>query len=114
MLNEFAGVLAEISAEREGDGPMGKSDRALMIGFLPDLFLFFFFLPFRMDRLPVLRHGHTTDLEHDQSPSKRDQMTIASHSIPEEILWILAVIFGYCSAALPSSTCSDNAAIPRY
>ncbi|HAE35897.1 MAG TPA: phosphatidate cytidylyltransferase [Bacteroidetes bacterium] len=56
-----------------------------------------------MDRLPVLRHGHTTDLEYDQSPSKRDQMTIAGHSIPEEILWILAVIFGVllsCSAII--------------
>ncbi len=35
MLNEFAGILAKvIGGERRYDGPMGKSDRALMIGIL--------------------------------------------------------------------------------
>jgi CDP-diacylglycerol--glycerol-3-phosphate 3-phosphatidyltransferase len=33
ILNEFAGVLAKaISGKRQYDGPMGKSDRALLIG----------------------------------------------------------------------------------
>ena len=35
MLNEFAGILAKvIGGERRYDGPMGKSDRALLIGAL--------------------------------------------------------------------------------
>jgi CDP-diacylglycerol--glycerol-3-phosphate 3-phosphatidyltransferase len=34
IINEFAGVLAKVvSGERRYDGPMGKSDRAFMIGF---------------------------------------------------------------------------------
>ena len=45
MLNEFAGVLAgNISGTRRYDGPMGKSDRALMIGFF--CLIYFFSLPF--------------------------------------------------------------------
>jgi CDP-diacylglycerol---glycerol-3-phosphate 3-phosphatidyltransferase len=42
IINEFTGVLAKaITGERRYDGPMGKSDRALMIG-LCLLGLFFF------------------------------------------------------------------------
>lgn len=42
IVNEFSGVLAKaITGERRYDGPMGKSDRALMIG-LSLLGLFFF------------------------------------------------------------------------
>lgn len=34
IINEFAGILAKVvSGERRYDGPMGKSDRAFMIGF---------------------------------------------------------------------------------
>jgi CDP-diacylglycerol---glycerol-3-phosphate 3-phosphatidyltransferase len=33
IINEFAGILAKIvSGERRYDGPMGKSDRALLVG----------------------------------------------------------------------------------
>lgn len=42
MLNEFAGVLAgNISGTRRYDGPMGKSDRALMIGLFCLIYFFF-------------------------------------------------------------------------
>jgi CDP-diacylglycerol--glycerol-3-phosphate 3-phosphatidyltransferase len=42
VLNEFAGILGKvIGKERRYDGPMGKSDRALVIGLLC-LFLYFF------------------------------------------------------------------------
>jgi len=41
VLNEFAGLLGQaISGERRYDGPMGKSDRALVVGFLSLLFVF--------------------------------------------------------------------------
>lgn len=46
IINEFAGVLAKvISGERRYDGPMGKSDRAFMIG-LYGLLSFFGFNQF--------------------------------------------------------------------
>jgi CDP-diacylglycerol--glycerol-3-phosphate 3-phosphatidyltransferase len=42
LINEFSGVLAKVvSGTRRYDGPMGKSDRALVIG-LTCLLLFFF------------------------------------------------------------------------
>jgi CDP-diacylglycerol--glycerol-3-phosphate 3-phosphatidyltransferase len=35
VINEFAGLLGQaLSGERRYDGPMGKSDRALVIGLL--------------------------------------------------------------------------------
>jgi CDP-diacylglycerol--glycerol-3-phosphate 3-phosphatidyltransferase len=41
VLNEFAGLLGQaVSGERRYDGPMGKSDRALVVGVLSVLFLF--------------------------------------------------------------------------
>lgn len=41
ILNEFAGVLAKaISGKRQYDGPMGKSDRALLIGLYCLIFYF--------------------------------------------------------------------------
>ena len=43
IINEFSGVLAKsISGERRYDGPMGKSDRASLIGILCLLFYFGF------------------------------------------------------------------------
>ena len=43
ILNEFAGVMAKIiSGERRYDGPMGKSDRAFLIG---AVCLVYFFWP---------------------------------------------------------------------
>jgi CDP-diacylglycerol--glycerol-3-phosphate 3-phosphatidyltransferase len=41
VLNEFAGILGQaIGGERRYDGPMGKSDRALVVGVLSILFWF--------------------------------------------------------------------------
>jgi CDP-diacylglycerol--glycerol-3-phosphate 3-phosphatidyltransferase len=41
VLNEFAGILGQaIGGERRYDGPMGKSDRALVVGVLCILFWF--------------------------------------------------------------------------
>ena len=41
ILNEFAGVLAKvISGERRYDGPMGKSDRAFLVGLICLLYFF--------------------------------------------------------------------------
>lgn len=41
ILNEFAGVLAKIiSGERRYDGPMGKSDRAFLVGIICLLYFF--------------------------------------------------------------------------
>ena len=41
VINEFAGLLGQaLGGERRYDGPMGKSDRALLIGLL-SLLLFF-------------------------------------------------------------------------
>jgi CDP-diacylglycerol--glycerol-3-phosphate 3-phosphatidyltransferase len=41
VLNEFAGLLGQaVGGERRYDGPMGKSDRALVVGVLSVLFLF--------------------------------------------------------------------------
>ena len=43
IINEFSGVLAKsISGERRYDGPMGKSDRASLVGLLCLLFYFGF------------------------------------------------------------------------
>jgi CDP-diacylglycerol--glycerol-3-phosphate 3-phosphatidyltransferase len=41
VLNEFAGLLGQaLGGARRYDGPMGKSDRALVVGVLCVLFLF--------------------------------------------------------------------------
>lgn len=41
VLNEFAGLLGQaVGGERRYDGPMGKSDRALVVGLLSLLFVF--------------------------------------------------------------------------
>jgi CDP-diacylglycerol--glycerol-3-phosphate 3-phosphatidyltransferase len=41
VLNEFAGLLGQaLGGERRYDGPMGKSDRALVVGVLSLLFFF--------------------------------------------------------------------------
>ena len=41
VLNEFAGLLGQaLGGARRYDGPMGKSDRALVVGVLSLLFLF--------------------------------------------------------------------------
>lgn len=41
VLNEFAGLLGQtLGKERRYDGPMGKSDRALVVGVLSLLFVF--------------------------------------------------------------------------
>ena len=41
VINEYAGILAKaVSGTRQYDGPMGKSDRAFVIGLLSLVFYF--------------------------------------------------------------------------
>jgi CDP-diacylglycerol--glycerol-3-phosphate 3-phosphatidyltransferase len=43
LINEYAGILGKaISGERRYEGPMGKSDRAFVVGFFS---LLLFFIP---------------------------------------------------------------------